>query len=319
MGTRAASQDTLIILLEIMRRIPRHRKITVSELANQLKAAGYEREERTFQRYLKTLSEHFDIECDDRTTPYGYSWKSESIGFMAPNLGLHESLLLELASQQLKSLLPPTVLKSMDGFFKQARNNIARLDSPKLEKQWMSKVRVVSETQPLLRPKIQPSVLEQVSEALFRNHLLDLDYTNAKGENKKHRVMPLGLAQQGPRIYLVCRFENYNNERSLALHRIHKATSTGFEFNRPDFDLESYDEQGRFGVGEGQRIQLQFTIEKGAGLHLLESQLSTDQKVVVTEAHYQITATVMQTQQLDRWLNSFGGKINNIIKTEVAV
>jgi predicted DNA-binding transcriptional regulator YafY len=319
MGTRAASQDTLIILLEIMRRIPRHSKITVTELAKQLKAAGYERDDRTFQRHLKTLSENFDIECDARTTPYGYSWKPQSPGFMAPNLGLHESLLLELASQQLKTLLPPTVLKSMEGFFKQARSNMGRLDSPKLEKQWMSKVRVVSETQPLLSPKIEPTVLEQVSEALFRNHLLDLDYTNAKGENKNHRVMPLGLAQQGPRIYLVCRFEGYDNERSMALHRIHKAKSTGFEFKRPDFNLASYDEQGRFGVGDGQRIQLKFDIEKGAGLHLLESQLSTDQKVAIKAAHYQITATVMQTQQLDRWLNSFGGKISNISKIEMSV
>jgi hypothetical protein len=169
----------------------------------------------------------------------------------------------------------------------------------------------------LLAPAIAKGVLEQVSEALYRNHLLDLDYTNAKGERKQHRVMPLGLAQQGPRTYLVCRFEGYDNERSMALHRIHIATSTGFEFKRPDFDLARYDAQGRFGVGDGQRVQLQFDIEKGTGQHLLESPLSIDQKVVAKEAHFEITATVIQTLQLERWLSSFGGQISNIRKLEL--
>ena len=32
--------------------------------------------------------------------------------------------------------------------------------------------------------------------------------------------MPMRLAQQGPLMYLVCRFEGNNDERCLALHRM---------------------------------------------------------------------------------------------------
>ncbi len=219
-----------------------------------------------------------------------------------------------LAEQHIRPLLPPSVMKSMDGFFKQARNNLAPHAQAKLEKQWLHKVRVVSETQPLLPPKLAPGVLEQTSQALYNNQWLDLDYTNAKGERKQHRVMPLGLAQQGPRIYLVCRFDGYDNERSMALHRIHTATASTLTFDRPNFDLARYDNDGRFGVGDGEKIKLSFCIDKRAGLHLLESPLSADQKVVVHEDHYEITATVVQSLVLDKWLQSFAKQIFSIHK-----
>jgi hypothetical protein len=39
--------------------------------------------------------------------------------------------------------------------------------------------------------------------------------------------------------------------------------------------------------------------------------------VQFTPEGYTITATVQQTLQLDRWLNSFGGQIRDISKTPV--
>jgi len=139
-------------------------------------------------------------------------------------------------------------------------------------------------------------------------------YTNQKDERKNYRVMPLGLAQQGPRLYLACQFEGYDNHRILALHRINSATDSGMAFERPDFDLAAYDGEGNFAVGNGERIRLQFTIDKGPGRHLLESPLSEDQTVVEDPNSYTITANVVQTLQLERWLNSFGDQITNITK-----
>lgn len=43
--------------------------------------------------------------------------------------------------------------------------------------------------------------------------------------------MPPGLAQQGVCLFLVCRFVGYENERSLALHRLNKATLTGIRLS----------------------------------------------------------------------------------------
>jgi predicted DNA-binding transcriptional regulator YafY len=309
--------ETLLVALELLRRIPRHRKISTRELHSELKAMGIERDERSIQRLLKKLCESFDIERDDRSQPYGYRWKEQGQGLVVPSLNRQESLLLTLAEQQLRPMLPPSVMKSMSGFFEQARANLAPYQNAVLEKQWLGKVRVVSETQPLLPPKLAAGVMDEVSAALYANHWLDVDYTNPKGESKPYRVMPLGLAQQGPRLYLVCRFEGYDNQRILALHRIDRAINTGLGFERPDFDMAAYDGEGNFAVGSGQRIQLQFEIDKGPGHHLLESPLSADQQVTEGEGTYTISATVQQTLLLDRWLNSFGGQIRNVVKTPV--
>ena len=128
--------------------------------------------------------------------------------------------------------------------------------------------------------------------------------------------MPLGLAQQGPRMYLVCRFDGYDNERSLALHRILSARASTFTFDRPkDFDLEQYDNDGRFAYGNGELVRLSFRIEKEAGLHLLESPLSADQLVVDHEDSYEISATVVDSAMLNWWLRGFGELLGSVIKT----
>jgi predicted DNA-binding transcriptional regulator YafY len=127
--------------------------------------------------------------------------------------------------------------------------------------------------------------------------------------------MPLGLAQQGPRMYLVCRFEGYDNERCLALHRIVSAQASTLTFDRPkEFNLKQFDEDGRFGYGDGNKIRLSFRIEKSAGLHLVECPLSADQRVVEMDDAYEITATVVDSDMLDWWLRGFGDAVTFIRK-----
>jgi predicted DNA-binding transcriptional regulator YafY len=253
MAQRPDTLDTALLMLELLRRIPRGRKITTSELHQQLKGAGFERDLRTIQRQLEILSEHFDIERDERSKPYGYRWLERAQGLALPQLTPQESLLLQLAEEHLKNLLPARLMRSMEGFFTQARRNLGDGPNTRLEREWPRKVRVVATSQPLLAPAIASGVLEAVSEALYANHWLDLDYRNAARQRRQARVMPLGLAQQGPRLYLVCRFEGFDNERSLALHRIGKAEVSTLAFERPrGFDLQKYDADGRFGFGEGQ-------------------------------------------------------------------
>lgn len=318
MAKRSDTKETVLLALELLRRIPRNSKVSAPELHKQLSATGVARDLRTIQRQLEMLSEHFEIERDERSKPYGYRWKERARGLALPMLSEQESLLLSLAEKQLGKLLPASVMKSMDGFFVQARANIGQGAHAQLEREWLSKIRVVSETQPLLPPKIAPGVLEEVSNALYANLWLSLDYKNAGGKRSSVEVMPLGLAQQGPRMYLVCRFQGYENERSLALHRIISAKASAFAFNRPkEFDLQKYDDDGRFGFGEGKMIRLTFQIGKGAGQHLLESPLAPDQKVKILLDRYEISATVVDTAQLKWWLHGFGDAISDIQTTEL--
>ena len=128
--------------------------------------------------------------------------------------------------------------------------------------------------------------------------------------------MPLGLAQQGSRLYLVCRYEGFDNERSLALHRIRKAQKSTLTFERPaEFDLQRYDNDGRFGFGEGKKIRLKFCIRHEAGFHLMETPLSKDQQVrKLEEGWLEITATVVDSLMLEQWMKGFGDKVKEIQK-----
>lgn len=313
MPKRASTHESLALAFEILKRIPRSYKVTASELHEQLSQVGIVRDIRTIQRNLEMLCEHFDIEKDDRNKPYGYSWIKGSEGLSIPNLSSQESLLLSLAEDYLSNLLPANVMSSLNGFFGEARYNLNPSTGSKKEREWLKKVRVVSETQPLLPPKVDADVFQRISDALFNDRLLNIEYTNAKQEHKSAMVMPLGLAQQGVRLYLVCRFDGYDNERSLAVHRINKAAISTFGFERPkDFSLSQYDADGRFGFGEGEKCQIEFMITKQAGYHLLETPLSEDQVVEVDNCGYRISATVVRSKMLQDWLNNLGEDVRYV-------
>ena len=320
MAKRTDTLESTRIALELLRRIPRNQSVSAKVLQQQLQDAGFTRSERTIQRLLDSLSEQFDIERNDRSKPYSYKWKALSTGLNLTKLSEQESLLLQLAKEQLRHLLPANLMNSLSSFFEQAQYNLGSALDGKLAKEWLTKVRVVRETQPLLPPKIANGVFEAVSNALYANCWLSLDYRNASGKKTTAKVMPLGLAQQGPRLYLVCRYEGFDDERSLAVNRILKAEATLQNFERPkNFNLERYDDDGRFGFGEGKRIRLSFRIEKNAGQHLLESPLSKDQVVTEEGDCFRIAATVVQTGRLEWWLRGFGGAVWEVktVRTKV--
>lgn len=91
------------------------------------------------------------------------------------------------------------------------------------------------------------------------------------------------------------------------------------EFKRPkDFDLAKYDDDGRFGFGDGLRVKLNFCITKAAGYHLLEARLSADQVVEEFDEHYRIEATVVDSAVLERWLRGFGADVWDVEKSPPA-
>ncbi len=311
MARKPGTLETLQFALELLKRIPRHGKISASDLHRQMTEAGWQRDLRTVQRQLDELSQNFDIDRDDRERPYGYRWKQQARGLSLPGLNEKEALLLALAEQHLANLLPAQVMKSMRPFFQQANATLAAdSEGPRTARQWMDKVRVVSVNQPLLAPDLEASVFDAVSAALYGNFWLDVEYRNSASRTVSASVMPLGLAQQGTRLYLVCRFRGFDDNRSLALHRIRRAQASTLRFKPPaNFDLQTFDDEGRFAFGEGRRIKLRMRIAKGAGLHLLESRLSKDQTVIERDDCYEIVATVTDSAQLKWWLRGFGDEV----------
>jgi predicted DNA-binding transcriptional regulator YafY len=318
MAKRPNTMETVMLSLELLRHIERGpSRSTAPELQQKLKEIGIERNLRTIQRQLDALCDHFfpDIERNESVKPYQYRWVNEPTALAVSRLTPQESLLLQLAEEHLKNLLPAPLMRSMASFFDQAKRNLGATENKgRLEREWPGKVRVVATSQPLLPPKVDAKVFEIVSDALYRNNWLELDYQNAVGKRSNVDVMPLGLVQQGACLYLVCRYRDYDNERNLALHRILSAEQKTFTFERPEaFCLKKYDEDGRFGFGEGKKISLSFCIDRQAGAHLLESPMSTDQQVVdLGDEKLRITATVIDSAMLERWLRGFGDAIKDV-------
>jgi predicted DNA-binding transcriptional regulator YafY len=325
MPRRPDNLETLHLCLELLKRIPRQRKIESRELQLQLKEAGFERDMRTIQRQLESLCEHFDIEKDDSSRPYGYRWKEAAQGLSLPGLTEQESLLMILAEQNLRHQLPTSLMKSLQGFFDQARRNLSLSQtgvSANRAREWMGKVRVVSTTLPMQPPKIKPEVFEQVSQALYNNRWLEISYTNALGKQTKTKVMPLGLAQQGVRMFMPCRFEGYDDIRNLALHRIQSAQSTTQPFQRPaDFDLQAYDDNGRFAFGQGLQLSIHLWIKDELAVLLAESPLSADQQITPApkkQLGFELRATVTESALLVWWLRSQGAGVKVLAPQSLA-
>ena len=316
MPKRPHTLETVAIYMEILRRIPRHGKKTVAQLHEELLQAGFERDRRSIERHVKELCEQFGIVCDDQSKPYSYHWPKGSKGVGLPLLSEQESLLLALAEEYLRNILPVSLMKSLDSLFYQANYDLNTKSNTDKNREWLDKVRVIREGIPLIAASIDTTVFEAVSEALYNNKMLNLEYKNAKGKISKAYVMPLGLAQQGSNIYLVCRYDGFKEERTLAVHRIHSAKASTLTFTRPpEFSLAKYDGDGRFGFGSGKRIQLKFRVNKDSGAHLLDTKLSHDQTAIEVDGMLEITATVVETDQLEWWLLGFGERLKLISKT----
>lgn len=320
MSKRLNNLEAVTFSLKILHRIPRHPRTTnAPALLIQLREDGIDRSPRTIERHLENLCHEFGIICDDSSKPYRYSWPKEARALDIPILSEQDSLLLLLAKQQLENLLPASLKKSMTGFFEQAEYALGAKPDSILAREWLSKVRVVgdSQTQPLLAPDIDPIIFETVSNALYLNRWLNIHYKNASGEESVKKAMPLGLAQQEQRFYLVCRCDGYEQDLNLALHRMLSAQAS-FSFERPsDFSLEQYEKEGRFGFGEGVIIKFMMRINKYYGAHLLETKLSTDQTTREVGDELEITATIVDSARLDWWLRGFGDAISYTAKVPV--
>ncbi len=325
MPRRPDNLETLHLSLELLKRIPRQRKIDSRELQIQLKEAGYDRDMRTIQRQLESLCQHFDIERDDTSRPYGYRWKEAAVGLSLPGLTEQESLLMLLAEQNLRNQLPVSLMKAMQGFFDQAKRNLSlgqTSASAKLAREWISKVRFVSTTLPMIPPKINPEVFEQVSQAIYNNRWLDISYVNAQTKRTKAKVMPLGLAQQGVRMFMPCRFDGYDDTRNLALHRIQNAKCSTLSFQRPtDFDLQTYDDNGRFAFGHGDKIAIHLWVNADLAFLLDESPLSADQVMMPAmgeKGGSEVKATITDSALLLWWLRSQGDNAKVLAPQELA-
>jgi predicted DNA-binding transcriptional regulator YafY len=303
--------DPLLRQWEMLKLIPRERKTTVKELQDKLEGLGYSVNRRTLERDLDRLSIPFAIEADTRSKPYGWRYALNMHPANIPGLTSSEALTMVLLETYLKTLLPVAIADNLASHFSAARHSLSVEHSDSKLQSWLKKVKVLSPGQHLLAPTIDPSIQRTVYNALMQGYQLEMDYLAANSTEAKHygSVHLQGLVQYGSVIYLVVTINDHSDLRLLVLHRIQKVALKEVPLSPlENFDLQTYIDQGGFGFGETSvPIELVALFKNGAGHHLIETPLAVDQQIERLDPQtLKVTAEVLDTPGLQRWLSSFG-------------
>lgn len=305
---KATHHDAVARLFELLKLLPaKGPGITAKSICDKLESSGFSVTKRTIERDLVELSRLFGLECNDKSTPYGWRWMAGK-GVDLPGLTVADSLSLCIVEDHLRPLLPHAVLDSLEGKFAEARKKLATLSDTNHNARWAEKVCHVSPSLPLLPPQIVPDVLSAIQDALLHDQQVDVLYQSLSAEEAvPMRLHPLGLIQRGPVAYLVASAFDYSDARLYAVHRIREATSAGAPVKRPEgFLLEEYVKEGRLQFGNGKSLKLEALISQELATYLMETPLSEDQRLTVEGERMRLTATVLDTWQLAWWILSHG-------------
>lgn len=311
--------DTLFRQWQMLRMIPRYPlKITARDLHGKLQAEQFDVTKRTVERDLLSLSELFPLVSDERDRPYGWSWKKDAPLFSLPGLSHTEALTLAMVEQHLNTLLPSSTLQQLEPYFSAARQHLDKAPQSEHARSWLNKVRTVPASQPLLPPIVNPAVQQAVYEALLADRQLNIKYlSRGKKAAIEYRIHPFAAVQRGHVTYLYCRFSDYEDLRTLAVHRIQSATMLEEASNVPgDFSIDEVIKTGKFGFCTKGLITLEAIFYNGVGDHLFETPLCRDQTLTEQEdGTVRLTATVPHTLQLGWWLLGLGDGVE-VIKPE---
>lgn len=309
---KASPYRTARAYMQILGLLSRQHWVSASKVQARLEEAGWCYGKRAVEKMLKSLAdEHPGVERDDSVKPYLYRWHPDQSNPWNPDLSDRESLTLLLAVEHLRNLLPYEVHEWLSGRFREARQRLDPHAGVQPLNTWQQKVAVVDLLPAMQPPHISADVYQSVSQSLLKDCWLNVDYRNAEGQMKLgRRVMPLALVQQGVRLFLVCRFEEFQDIRHLALHRMIAAHATPHPFVRPkDFSLHEYIAGGGFGFSTGEMMCLILKVKPHIADLLEETPLSTDQVITrgtARQSDVTVKATVPRSEQMRWWIRMQG-------------
>jgi predicted DNA-binding transcriptional regulator YafY len=245
----------------------------------------------------------------------------------APGMTAGQALALQSLRRFGSKLIPRHVMTEMGGFFSVAERHLQSLPPQrKFEKRWPAKVDVVGDTFQLIRPPVSDSILEAVSEALFRERALEVVYRSRHRERKgespqEKKILPLALVQHRDCLYLVADAlrQTTRLRTQYRLDRMERAAMSIESFDYPsDFTLEDYirkDKEFDYQVQPEVTLKLRFT--NGAGDPLRESKIHVDQEIELESVGngkrssevMTVRAKASPSLKLLWWLRSFGADV----------
>ena len=324
---KSSTQNTLKFVLDLLALIPpAPRAIDAQTLTAQLRDRGHIKDQRTVQRTLKNIQEHYPtLECRDESKPFGWSWSREALPISVPAMSLDQAIVLTLAERVLPGSLPGNVQRAITPYFNAAHATLKREVSSSKAAKWPKKVAFSSSAFALQPMQVNSNRMTTITQAIIEERWLEIRYRNANDFVTQSRVKSLGLVLEGPRNYLVAQFERFdtptNPPRTLALSRIEMANVTDESFVYPaDFSLDEFVASQPTGWGTGKQIRVTLSVLPHLGRILTESPLGEDQIVTRGDEHdddWTVDATVPESERLVWWLLSFGAGVEVLAPLEL--
>lgn len=314
----AHKTQSLDRLLELLKAIPSGRLATSGELQQRLSQRGLIVDTRTVQRDLRLLQQHFALECDDRSKPHGWRWKSAGARDATLGLSTPEALGLVLLQQHLQSALPANWSASLAELFDRARAALDKLGPLNGAGRWPAKVHVVPPGLGGQAPALPPAaVLAAVSEALMNERQLRIDYRKpGEAVGTPSLVHPVGLLLRGRAVYLVAlRDEDrHGPARHFALHRVADAQAQPAASALPagvDMGTVMAQSAGQFGTPAGAApVTLHLHCDAVLARLLEEAPLSEQQQLrALPDGRFELKANVLPSWELRWWLLAHIGEL----------
>ncbi len=304
----ASTPQSLARLLELLSALPTGRSAAPSELRQALADRGYAVDTRTVQRDLRLLQQHFAIDCDERSKPHGWRWRSMTARQAVQGLSTPEALSLVLADQHLRAVLPASWSSSLDDLFAQARHALDGL-APAAPSRWAAKVRVIPNGLSQRAPRMaEPGAMSEVAEALMHDRQLDLRYRRGSDQRPaSYRLHPVGLLLRGAQLYLVALLHGKLSERPrlFALHRVLAAERRPEAATLPpgvDMDAALAQGRGQFGSADAP-LALQLICSAALAAVLQEAPLADDQRLQARgDGRFELHASLRASWELRWWL-----------------
>ena len=318
-------------LLQIILMLPQQPyAISRQQIQNKLKNQRFTVNERMVQRDIEKIVDVFagKIVCepypnyanrlkqsffdDDKT--HRYYWRKDYKELKLVGLNLNQALSLRLIDKYLVTLLPKTTLDDLEPLFTEAAAVLDHYEESPLTR-WPQKIAIIEPSQPLIFPTIKPDVQLFVSEALLSDRQLKIIYRRYDGVVNEYALNPIGLVLRNGSHYLIATKVGTQDKRQFALHRIQEISILDEPVEASDCNLEQCLQQGQMGfnlTGEDAYSMIDFKgiFDKITANHLSESKLSEQQTILkLDDDHYEITATIKESEQLYWWLLSFGSRI----------
>ena len=300
-----------------MELIPRYpSKTYTNEIKEKLDNLGYETTLRTIQRDLQELSRIFPIVSDERSPPFGWSWKKEAPGYQSPAMDPIQALTFSLVAQYLEPLMPKANFKRIQAFFDRAETILIGNQKTKLNN-WRKRVRVIPESLRFKDPKINLDLRQKLYQAVYEGVQVMTLYRK-RGNNlaDKRHIHPLGIVIKGSMHYLICMMEeDQKNPRYLPLQRFEKVEILEDKVREPkDFNLDEFIHKNNLGFAYSDKLYtFEAIFDKTMAFHLLETPLNSSQTSEEIENNkLLIKARVPDTLQFEQWLMSFGSDVEVI-------